>query len=111
MRDRLEKEAERRMRADMQQSRARLPTYIDPDEEDEDKQAYAKKATTNEFVEEDLYAEDAELEDFQASSAPERLDKLVRYLRDTYHYCFWCKFRYDDAEMEDCPGLTEEEHD
>jgi hypothetical protein len=111
MRDRLEKEAERRMRADMQQSRARLPTYTDPDEDEEDKQAYAKKATNNEFVEEDLYTEDAELDEFQALSAPERLNKIVKYLRDTYYYCFWCKFRYDDAAMEDCPGLTEEEHD
>jgi len=111
IRHRLEKEAERRMRADMQQSRARLPTYTDPDEEEEDKQAYAKKQTNNEFVEEDLYEEDDELDEFQALSASERLDKLVKYLRDTYHYCFWCKFRYDNAEMEDCPGLTEEEHD
>jgi hypothetical protein len=111
MRDRLEKEAERRMRADMQQSRIRLPTYTDPDEEEEDKQAYEKKATNNDFVEEDLFTEDTELEEFQALSAPEKLDKVVRYLRDTYHYCFWCKFRYDDAEMEDCPGLTEEDHE
>jgi hypothetical protein len=110
-RARLEKEAERRMRADMQQSLSRLPTYTDPDEEEEDKQAFGKKQTKNEFVEEDLYDEDEELEKFQALPAPEKLDKLVRYLRETYYYCFWCKFRYDNAEMEGCPGLTEDEHD
>jgi hypothetical protein len=39
------------------------------------------------------------------------LEKLVVYLRETYHYCFWCKYRYTDESMEGCPGLTEEEHD
>jgi len=111
MKNRLEKEAERRMRADMLQSRARLPTYDDPDEDEEDKRAYEKKQSNNDFVEEDVFDEDAELDEFLALSAPERLEKLVKYLRDTYYYCFWCKFRYDDAQMEDCPGLTEEDHD
>jgi hypothetical protein len=55
--------------------------------------------------------EDAELEEFNALEVGERLEKLVVYLRDTYHYCFWCKYRYADEEMEGCPGLTEEEHD
>jgi hypothetical protein len=55
--------------------------------------------------------EDTELEEFNALEVGERLEKLVVYLRDTYHYCFWCKYRYADEEMEGCPGLTEEEHD
>lgn len=55
--------------------------------------------------------EDEELEEYMALSVGERLEKLVVYLRDTYHYCFWCKYRYADAEMEGCPGTTEEEHD
>ena len=55
--------------------------------------------------------EDQELEEYVALSVGERLEKLVVYLRDTYHYCFWCKYRYADAEMEGCPGKTEEEHD
>jgi hypothetical protein len=55
--------------------------------------------------------EDKELEEFNALEVGERLEKLVVYLRDTYHYCFWCKYRYVDKEMEGCPGLTEEEHD
>jgi len=108
---RLEKEAERRMRADMQQSLSRLPTYDDPTEDEEDKRAYAKKQTDNEFVEEDLYDDDVELNEFEELGAFEQLEKLVLYLRNTFHYCFWCKHRYDDGEMEECPGLTEEEHD
>jgi len=55
--------------------------------------------------------EDQELEAYDALSVGERLEKLVVYLRDTYHYCFWCKYRYADADMEGCPGTTEEEHD
>jgi hypothetical protein len=62
-------------------------------------------------VEEVEDEEDAELDEYIALDVGERLDKLVVYLRDTYHYCFWCKYRYADAEMEGCPGLTEEEHD
>jgi hypothetical protein len=55
--------------------------------------------------------EDTELEEYNALSVGDRLEKLVVYLRDTYHYCFWCKYRYTDGNMEGCPGLTEEEHD
>jgi hypothetical protein len=62
-------------------------------------------------VEEFEDEEDTELEEFNALSVAERLEKLVVYLRETYHYCFWCKYRYADESMEGCPGLTEEEHD
>ncbi|KAK6001600.1 hypothetical protein QM012_002931 [Aureobasidium pullulans] len=55
--------------------------------------------------------EDTELDEFNALDVRERLDKVVEYLRSTYHYCFWCKYRYADESMEGCPGLTEEEHD
>ncbi|TIA62946.1 hypothetical protein D6C77_02430 [Aureobasidium pullulans] len=55
--------------------------------------------------------EDKELDDYNALEIGERLDKVVEYLRKTYHYCFWCKYRYPDDQMEGCPGLTEEEHD
>jgi hypothetical protein len=55
--------------------------------------------------------EDIELDEFNALEVGDRLEKLVVYLRETYHYCFWCKYRYPDEEMEGCPGLTEEEHD
>ncbi|KAI4833650.1 hypothetical protein E4T44_09305 [Aureobasidium sp. EXF-8845] len=55
--------------------------------------------------------EDTELEEFNALSVAERLEKLVVYLRETHHYCFWCKYRYADESMDGCPGLTEEEHD
>ncbi|CAD0112353.1 unnamed protein product [Aureobasidium uvarum] len=62
-------------------------------------------------VEEFEDEQDTELEEFNALPVGERLEKLVAYLRVTYHYCFWCKYRYADESMEGCPGLTEEEHD
>jgi hypothetical protein len=112
VRHRLEKDAERRMRADIQSSLlATLPTYDDPDEDDEDKMAYERERTRNEFIGEDLEEEDAELDEFNELDPAERLERLVKYLRDKHLYCFWCKFKYPDAQFEGCPGLTEDDHD
>ena len=103
VKERLEKERARRMRYDLDQSLSRKLDYTE-DDEDED------LAFGNE-VEEDLDEEDEELEEFEALPAEERLAKLLTYLREKYNYCFWCKFRYADAKaMEECPGLTEDEH-
>ncbi|KAI5303100.1 hypothetical protein KEM56_000032 [Ascosphaera pollenicola] len=55
--------------------------------------------------------EDQELEEFESLPPAERLSKAVSYLRKKYNYCFWCKYQYASAEMEGCPGLTEEDHD
>ncbi|KAF2858350.1 hypothetical protein K470DRAFT_221503 [Piedraia hortae CBS 480.64] len=56
--------------------------------------------------------DDPELEEFEALSFAERLERIVFEMRHKYHYCFWCKHRYaDDKEMEECPGQTEDEHD
>ena len=45
--------------------------------------------------------------------APQRLEQVLDYLRNTYHYCFWCGTQYASVEelAAECPGLTEEEHD
>jgi hypothetical protein len=86
----------------MDQSLSRSRQY-EEDEEDE-KLAYGSE------VEEDLEEEDAELEEYEALPAKEKLDKLVGYMREKHHYCFWCKFRYPDEGMEGCPGLSEDEH-
>ncbi|KAK5941335.1 hypothetical protein PMZ80_006613 [Knufia obscura] len=107
---RLLNERERRMRYDMDQSLSRLPTYDDPDEEKVDQIALSRKSQVEE-VDLELDQEDKELEEFEALESHEKLDKLVLFLRDQWHYCFWCKFRYPDAEIEGCPGTTEEDHD
>ena len=103
-------ERDRRMRYDLHQSLSRRPDYDDPDEDEDDQRALGKKAHLEE-VDIDLDQDDEELEQFESMAVCERLQKLVDYLREHWHYCFWCKFRYTNAAMEGCPGTTEEDHD
>lgn len=103
-------ERDRRMRYDLHQSLSRRPDYDDPDEDKEDKMALGKKAEL-EVVDIDIDEEDAELDEFEALAASEKLEKLVAYLREHWRYCFWCKFRYPNEAMEGCPGTTEADHD
>ena len=110
VRGREEKERDRSMRYDLSQSISRLPTYEDPDEEKDEKIAMGKESVLHSVVE-DLEEGDPELDAFNALPPEERLQKLVEYLRSEYYYCFWCKCRYPDKEMEGCPGVTEEDHE
>jgi hypothetical protein len=110
VRQREEKERDRRMRYDLHQSLSRLPTYDDPDEDKEDRRALGKDRIQHSLVE-DLEEEDPELDEFDALDPGVRLEKLVKYLSEEYNYCFWCKYKYPNKEMEGCPGLTEEDHD
>ena len=104
VRQREEKERERRMRYDLHQSLPRNVKHEDPEEDEHDRLAFGDE-------EEEVDEEDPELEEFNALKPPERLARLVGYLRESYSYCFWCKFRYPDPDMDGCPGLTEEDHD
>lgn len=104
VRQREEKERERRMRYDLLQSLSRNTNYDDAEEDRDDRLALGRE-------EEEVDEEDEELEAFNALEPKERLRRLVEYLRERYHYCFWCKFRYPDEGMEGCPGVTEDEHD
>lgn len=104
LKQRLEKERERRMRYDMEQSLSRSRQYDDPEEEKDDYLAFGTE------VVEDLEEEDKELEEYEALSVEEKLGKLLSHLREKYHYCFWCKYRYPDDSMDGCPGLSEDEH-
>lgn len=99
--ERLKKERERRARYDLTQSLSRNREYTEEDEDD-------KLALSNEV--QDLDEEDPELEEYEALTGVEKLEKVVKHLREKYWYCFWCKFRYEDEGMEGCPGLTEDEH-
>ncbi|KAL0938951.1 g-patch domain-containing protein [Colletotrichum truncatum] len=109
-RHREEKERDRRMRHDLEQSLSRLPTYEDDQEDDDDRTALGKKQTIY-VTAEDLDEEDPELDEFNELGDDEKLRRLIEYLRKEHKYCFWCKFTYPDDEMEGCPGLTEEDHD
>ena len=110
VRHREEKERDRRMRYDLEQSLSRLPTYEDDNEDEDDKRALGKGHTVYATAD-DLDEEDEELDEFNALEIGERLKRLLVYLRDQHQYCFWCKMAYPDSEMEGCPGLTEEDHD
>lgn len=98
------KERERRMRYDLIQSLSNNANYNDPEDDAQEKQAFGRE-------EEDIEEEDPELDEFKALEPAERLRRLVEFFRKQYHYCFWCKYRYEDEEMDGCPGLTEEDHD
>ena len=105
VRQREDKERDRRMRYDLHQSLTRNTNYDDPEEDKHDRQALGKDEVELEDE------EDTELAEFNALEPAERLRRLVEYLRQTYNYCFWCKFRYPDETMDGCPGITEEDHD
>ena len=104
VRQREEKERERRIRYDLHQSLSRNIAHEDPEEDKQDRQALGNE-------EEEIEEEDSELDDFNSLDPKERLGRLVEFLRERYHYCFWCKFQYPGDEMEGCPGVTEDDHD
>jgi hypothetical protein len=90
----------------------RLPTFAGSELEREDQQALGTRDPLTAAVEQEVDDEDPELDAFNELEASERLRRLVAYLRETYRYCFWCKYRYvSEEELELCPGLTEEDHD
>ena len=104
-------ERDRRMRHDLYTSiSTRQPEFDDPDLDNDDKIAMGKKADVVEVDDEDLDQDDEELEEFESLEPAEKLGKIVTFLREKWRYCFWCKYRYEDENMEGCPGLTEDEH-
>ncbi|ROV91300.1 hypothetical protein VSDG_07807 [Cytospora chrysosperma] len=114
-----EKERDRRMRYDLEQGSgglaAKLPTYDDDDgsmdADDRIALGRTEKKKTVYMPADDLDEEDPELDEFNGLDGDEKLERILKYLRGKYRYCFWCKCAYPDEEMEGCPGLTEEDHD
>ena len=104
LRERHLKERERRIRYDLHQSLSKNASYDDPEEDEQDRHALGKE-------EEVLEEEDTELDEFLALDVKERLKRLVRNLREKHFYCFWCKCKYEDEHMDDCPGPEEDDHD
>ena len=103
VRDRQEKEQERRMRYDLHQSLSRNATYDDAEKDKQDHHVWGTE-------EEELEEEDQELDQFKALEPAERLGRMVIYLREQWRYCLWCKCQYPDGTMGGCPGLGEDEH-
>ncbi|EGD96017.1 G-patch domain-containing protein [Trichophyton tonsurans CBS 112818] len=108
-----EKQAARRRSQIYSEKDPKLPSLADDDELEADDRLALGRTAEGEVVEveADEDEEDEELAAFEALSVQERLNRAVAYLRGEYNYCFWCKFRYESAAMEGCPGLTEEDHD
>lgn len=105
-RQQMEREREKRIRKEYQERLDGLPGVRDREEDADDKLAMG---TEIEELEDD--EEDEELDEFNALELPIKLQKLIDHLRSAHNYCFWCKYRYPDADMEGCPGVTEEDHD
>jgi hypothetical protein len=106
---------EKQQRRELNNSLAsRLPTLAtEPDDEGDDAKV-AQGLDLAPFytsLEEELEDEDPELAAFEALPVPERLEKLLVFLRDAFRYCLYCGYQYPDAELEGCPGLTDEDHD
>jgi hypothetical protein len=93
---------------------SRLPTLAAEDEAEGDEEKIAQGHDLAPFytsLEHELEDEDPDLADFEALAVPKRLEKVLAFLREEFHYCFYCGYQYPDAEMEGCPGFTEEDHD
>jgi hypothetical protein len=106
---------EKQQRRELNNSIAsRLPTLA-PEEDDEGDDAKVAQgrdlAPFYTSLENDLEDEDPELAEFEALPFSERLQKLLEFLRDKFHYCLYCGYQYPDAALEGCPGVTDEEHD
>jgi hypothetical protein len=110
-RTRLEKLRDKQEEQNLKNSAlARMPSYAD-EEEDDDYRIALGPDTKAPYIPDDLEEEDPELEEFESLPIEARLDKVVTYLREQYHYCYWCGHRYSEASMEGCPGVTEEQHE
>lgn len=112
-RRRVEIQHEKQQRRELNNSIAsRLPTLADEDEDNDSKVALGHDLTPfYTSLESDLEAEDPELAEFEALPVSERLQKVLLFLREKFHYCLYCGYQYPKIDMEGCPGVTEEDHD
>jgi hypothetical protein len=113
-RKRVEIQREKKQKRELENTLAsRLPTLADQEDEDNDSKLALGHDVTPFYttLENDLEEEDPELAEFEALPVDERLQKLLVFLRENYQYCLYCGYQYPDAELEGCPGVTEEEHD
>ncbi|RMZ66667.1 G-patch domain [Pyrenophora seminiperda CCB06] len=112
-RRRLEMKRDKQQRRELNNSIAsRLPTLAPEEEDDDSRIAQGRDlAPFYTTLENHLVDEDPDLAEFEALPVTERLQKLLVFLRNKYRYCLYCGCEYPDADMEGCPGVTEEDHD
>ncbi|KAF2627953.1 G-patch-domain-containing protein [Macroventuria anomochaeta] len=113
-RRRVEMQQNKQQRRELDNSLAsRLPTLADEGDVDNDTKVALGQDLKPFYttLENDLEAEDPELAEFEVLPVTERLQKVLLYLRENFHYCLYCGYQYLDAELEGCPGVTEDDHD
>ncbi|KAF8940734.1 hypothetical protein BGZ58_005062 [Dissophora ornata] len=84
----------------------------DEDGDPEDKREKRVKLDPVQVVEDEEPAKWGERPEFTQLEVHEKLDRVVKHLRDEYRYCFWCSAQYYGAEdiAENCPGESEDDH-
>ena len=113
-RRRVEIQQDKQQRRELNNSLAsRLPTLADEGDADNDTKVTLGQDLKPFYttLESDLEVEDPELAEFEALPVTERLQKVLLYLREKFHYCLYCGYQYPDGALEGCPGVTEEDHD
>lgn len=94
-------------------------TVNDNISEDEDNEAnkLKDKLKTNKIYDEEDISDDLHDKDNEhernIDDLESKINTLVVYLRDKYFYCFWCSVQYSNKDdiSQNCPGLSEEDHD
>ncbi|GAA5840287.1 hypothetical protein JCM9279_002336 [Rhodotorula babjevae] len=108
-------------RGELAYERGTSGTVVDIEEDDddddgkeaneraEDEETAAQPRRTAAQVKQDEEDEAAEWFEMDVRS---RLALMLTYLRNKYHYCFWCGTQYDDEKdlEENCPGTEEDDH-
>ncbi|GAA6053020.1 hypothetical protein JCM3770_002386 [Rhodotorula araucariae] len=99
----------RQGRGELAYERGTSGTVVDVDEDDEGMAETGGDAQAAVPTQRD---EADEADEWFAMDVRSRLALMLTYLRNKYHYCFWCGCQYNDANdlAENCPGAEEEEH-
>ncbi|GAA5937541.1 hypothetical protein JCM3775_001263 [Rhodotorula graminis] len=89
----------------------------DDDDDDEQEKERAEEAEEKVARERRTAAQAKQDEEDEAAEWFEmdvrsRLALMLTYLRNKYHYCFWCGTQYNDEKdlEENCPGTEEDDH-
>eukprot|EP00388_Colpodella_angusta_P044441 GDKK01062892.1.p1 GENE.GDKK01062892.1~~GDKK01062892.1.p1 ORF type:complete len:102 (-),score=0.79 GDKK01062892.1:73-378(-) len=75
---------------------------------------YAGTDTIDTVLEDDLPARESCTETTFVAETPTEpgLEDCLCYLRDVHYYCYYCGAGYTDADdlLNNCPGLSEDDH-
>ncbi|GAA5925193.1 Cmg1p [Sporobolomyces koalae] len=105
---------QRREQSELDYLRGKSDTVVDNEEEEQERERQLEQQRQLERAERkaargSLEQEQAEWFAFDIST---RLALTLSYLRNHYHYCFYCGCQYNDAQdlAENCPGTEEDDH-